>query len=153
MSVYAFCNIHDVSWGVSGSAVALGSVNQTASGIVRIPITDTDIDEDYEAQLALLRGERPVNAAPTFNEAGAVDRYYRSMRTLIVFYWISSNVVLAVTIINVPSTDMIKFGPALQITQGSVVFIAIVFWRFAADAMIKAVGVVLYLLLGLWKRR
>lgn len=145
--------LHDVSWGTKGiadDAPVLGSAVETTSGSVELylPKTDTILDGNYDAIMALLDGERPLHLPTTAYGAGYAERYYKGWRTFIVFAWVLSNVILAATIINIPSTKVIKFGPALHATQGSVIFIAIVFWRIAGDAVIKFAGVLVYLIIN-----
>ena len=154
VSVYAFCNIHDVPWGFTGTTEqpleSLGGVAQTEPGNVKVKLllTDGDLDEYYNSQTAFLHSERSTGIKRAYSLVDAVEHHYRNLRTLTVFAWISSNVVLAAFMINFPAASVIRFGPALQTTQGSVVFIALIFWRFALDAVIKFVGAILYLLLS-----
>lgn len=100
--------------------------------------------------LALLG--RDEKSSLSFTNKSPED-YFKGFRTLIVFTWVCSNLILTATILNISSTNQIKFGSALQTTQGSVVFIAIVFWRIAGDALFKFAGVVAYLVLNTcWRK-
>ena len=155
VGVYAHCNIHDVLWGFASTTAPplenLGDVTQTELGNVEVKLllNNGDLDEYYNSQITLLHKERSTGTERVSSQVDAVAHHYRNLRTLVVFAWISSNVILAAFIINFPTTSVIRFGPALQTTQGSVVFLAIVFWRFALDAVIKVFGAMLYLLLGI----
>lgn len=111
--------------------------------------TETDLDENYDAMLAEL--SRPKTLYK-FSRGDDPAGYYKGMRTMVVFSWLLSNAILTATILNVPSMKEIKWGPALQVTQGSVVIIAIVFWRIAGDALLKFAGVVTYLIVNTCRR-
>ncbi len=142
VSVYAFCNIHDVSWGIKGgSSPQLPSVQLAKPGVATFEYTSEGLNEQYNSQLALLQTPLEPYTRMTVDED-----YFRRARTLIVFAWVTSNMILVSIITNVPSTSVIRFGPEIHQTQGSVVFLAFIFWRFAADSLFKALGVPIYLI-------
>lgn len=144
VSVYAFCNVHDVQWGTRDDRpTRLPNVAQLPSGAVVIPTIDINLDEQYDAMLALLKEQRPLYISSITEDVGA---YYRTFRTLLVFSWVLSNAILVLVIFNVPGMNKIKFGPSVQVTQGSIIFLAIVFWRIAGDALFKLAGVLIYLI-------
>lgn len=141
VSVYAFCNIHDVSWGLPGSPLKLPSVQPAKSGVATFEYTPERLNEQYDSQRALLQAPPEPST-----RANGLEAYFLYARTLIVCTWVTSNFILVSIIINIPSTSVIKFGPAVHQAQGSIIFLAFVFWRFAADSLFKALSVPMYLI-------
>ncbi|KAF7320160.1 hypothetical protein MKEN_00800500 [Mycena kentingensis (nom. inval.)] len=104
LNVYAFCNLHDVSWGTKGSdkADALPSISSRKSAGQDAPVVEDttniqeDIDADFKAtvQRAL---EKRENTAP--RERPTLDDSNKTFRTRLVAVWIITNgaLVLAVT--------------------------------------------------------
>jgi len=106
LNVYAFCNLHDVSWGTKGSdrAEALPSVSSKKGKSEEAAVVqDTErIQEDLDAVF-----EETVKRAvtkPIASEAPdkpSMDDQNRTFRTRLVVFWMLTNAGLAVAIENI----------------------------------------------------
>lgn len=106
LNVYAFCNLHDVSWGTKGSdkAEALPSVSSKKGKTEDTAVVEeaTRNKEDLEAHF-----KETVTRAVTKLEVKEVpekptmDDENRTFRTRLVSFWMLSNAGLAVAIENI----------------------------------------------------
>ena len=104
LNVYAFCNLHDVSWGTKGSdkAEALPSVSSKKGKEEAVVEEATRNKEDLDAHFketvtrALTKLEvKEVVEKPT------MDDQNRTFRTRLVAFWMLSNAGLAIAIENI----------------------------------------------------
>ncbi|KAI0930946.1 Chitin synthase 4 [Taiwanofungus camphoratus] len=86
LNVYAFANVHDVSWGTKGDnkvSTDLGVV-QTGKNKneveVAVPTADTDINAAYEDAIHVL-STKPPKSEPKLDAQTQQEDYYRSFRT------------------------------------------------------------------------
>jgi len=105
MNVYAFCNVHDVSWGTKGSDKAsedLGVVKSHADNknevTVDVPLEQQDINAVYAAELRTL-STKPMPEIKTLPEDQIQEDYYRTFRTNVLLFWVLCNAGLAVGIL------------------------------------------------------
>ncbi|MBW0460743.1 hypothetical protein O181_000458 [Austropuccinia psidii MF-1] len=107
LNVYAFCNLHDVSWGTKGSdkVDALPSVKSsnektdeggpTVNDVIR---TEEDLDANFKAVVG--RAITPWSAVEEA-EKPTEDDGNKTFRTRLVSVWMLSNAALSVAIANV----------------------------------------------------
>src|SRR5258708_5448217 len=105
LNVYAFCNLHDVSWGTKGSdkVEALLSVSSSKGKNEAAVVQETErMQEDLNAVF-----RETVNRAMSklevkeVREKHSMDDQNRTFRTRLVVFWMFTNAVLAVAIENI----------------------------------------------------
>lgn len=140
ISIYAFANIHDVSWGTKGSdtvATDLGVVagagadkNQVE---VAIPTEAKDIDQNYDDAVHMLATKPPKQEKKVDLDQKQKD-YYATVRTNVVTVWAISNAALSVAILNVSSNSV------------RVTYMGFLLYSVAALAAFRMVGSMVYLI-------
>ncbi|EPY52688.1 chitin synthase I [Schizosaccharomyces cryophilus OY26] len=147
LSVYAFCNTHDVSWGTKGEhAVSndLGIAKRNPKGTVveiAIPTNESDIDDMYEKSVRLLAS--PVDKTLLSPDISLKKQdFYKNFRTFIVLAWIFSNLALVAVVINLNQTK----GISISNNQTSY-YLAFLFWSVVAFSAVRFVGCIVYLFL------
>jgi chitin synthase len=105
LNVYAFANVHDVSWGTKGDnkvSTDLGTV--TAAGKnkneveVVVPTEQKDINAAYEDALHVL-SEKPPKAEQHRDASTKQEDYYRNFRTNVLLAWTLSNGLLGAVVV------------------------------------------------------
>ena len=106
LNVYAFCNLHDVSWGTKGSdkAEALPSVssskgkNEEAAVVQDTERVQEDLDAVFKETVSRAVTKLDVKEVP---EKPSLDDSNKTFRTRLVVFWMLSNAGLAVAIENI----------------------------------------------------
>ncbi|KAH6599494.1 hypothetical protein BASA50_003005 [Batrachochytrium salamandrivorans] len=156
LMVYAFCNLHDVSWGTKGDnkptePAAAVHAQKTESGdqvvTVDLPVNQTDIDAHYNLFLKELRPNPGVDVAlkRELRKRNGMDQedYFRAFRTQVVLFWLLSNVVLVAVFttsqialqLGVDSSNPKAFNP----------FLTTILWSVAGLSMIRFIGSMTYI--------
>ncbi|KAJ3009178.1 Chitin synthase, class 2 [Thoreauomyces humboldtii] len=144
--IYAFCNLHDVSWGTKGdNAVELPSVttkmNADGKHVVEVemPLTEDDLDDAYEVfarQLTKQREEMNNKEVQTVNAATQQEDGFKIFRTRVVIAWIACNGLLITIFTNTLMVD--KFFPKKGTAAGTVnPYLSFLFWSVAFLAFIR----------------
>ena len=117
--MYAFCNLHDVSWGTKGdvSASPLPSVTkrptlileQADSSVVyhHLPADGHYLDEYYLEQKQSIAPKVVYERSYQF----AVEDGLKSFRTAFLLCWLALNGALVMTILNIPEVSILEVTP------------------------------------------
>ena len=125
LNVYAFCNLHDVSWGTKGSdkAEALPSVSSKKSKDDSAAVVEDTmkVQEDIDAAFkeTVTRAVTKVEVKEEV-EKPTMDDQNKTFRTRLVAFWMLSNATLAVAIQNLdglPSDNAAADAAELQKKQ------------------------------------
>lgn len=147
LNVYAFCNLHDVSWGTKGSdkAEALPSVSSSKTKGADMAVVEdtTKIQEDVDAAFkeTVTRAITKIESKEVV-EKPTMDDQNKTFRTRLVSLWMLSNATLAIAIENIsglPSKDPSVDADTLQKRQST--YFAIILYSTFGLAMVRFIGV------------
>ncbi|KAI0346769.1 glycosyltransferase family 2 protein [Trametopsis cervina] len=148
LNVYAFCNLHDVSWGTKGSdkAEVLPSVSSKKGNKDAVVEETTRKQEDLENHFkeTVTRALTKLEVKEEV-EKPTMDDSNKTFRTRLVAFWMLSNATLSVAIemLNgLPTDDEQKDEAELQKRQ-NIYFTIILFSTFAL-ALVRFLGCLFY---------
>ncbi|KAI8097825.1 chitin synthase 2 [Gilbertella persicaria] len=162
LNVYAFCNIHDVSWGTKGdnaTPMDLGVASKAMTNEKGIEAVEVElengmdqIDRCYDEALDSLLLKPEIirqSRAPKTKQ----DDYYRGFRTRLVLTWIGCNAILVAFVTSGTLHSLLANTAEKQAVEeyesavGSA-YTGFVLWMVAATATFRFVGSLLYLVLN-----
>ncbi|KDR77594.1 hypothetical protein GALMADRAFT_65539 [Galerina marginata CBS 339.88] len=149
LNVYAFANVHDVSWGTKGDntvAKALGTVTTGKSGEVEaeVPTDEKDINALYEDAIHVLNSKPPkVESKP--DPSTQQEDYYRSFRTNVLLAWVLTNSLLGAAITT--TNEKAANGGANKAVNG---YMAFLLASVAGLAFVRFVGSSTYMIVRLF---
>ncbi|KAL3239340.1 chitin synthase CHS1 [Nakaseomyces bracarensis] len=168
LNIYAFCNVHDLSWGTKGTASKpLGKINSKEDGTFKMEIlvSSSEIQANYEKYKKLLN-ETPTeeDSKPTLDYEEKKTGYYANVRSLVIIVWVMTNFAICAVVLetggigeylimkqeNKNHTDIAPPRPLLS-NKASVYF-AVILWLVALSAVIRFFGCCIYMVSRFFKR-
>lgn len=162
LNIYAFCNVHDLSWGTKGTASKpLGKINSKEDGTFKMEIlvSSAEIQANYEKYKALLNEPpKEEESKPTLPYEEKKTGYYANVRSLVIIVWVMTNFAICAVVLetggigeylimkqeNKAHTDTAPPRPLL--TNKASVYFAIILWLVALSAVIRFFGCCIYMI-------
>jgi len=151
LNVYAFCNLHDVSWGTKGSdkAEALPSVSSSKSKDADAPVVEDThrIQEDVDAAFkeTVTRAVTKIEVKEVV-EKPTMDDQNKTFRTRLVAFWMLTNAGLAVAIENINGldtpSDAVQDAAELRTKQN--IYFAVILYSTFGLAAVRFIGCLWY---------
>lgn len=150
LNVYAFANVHDVSWGTKGDNKVSTDLGVVTTGKnkneveVAVPTTEKDLDEAYEDAIHVLSTKPPKEESKP-DPATQQEDYYRSFRTNVLLAWTLSNALLGAAIVSATGSAEDK-GTSATVNG----YMAFLLFSVAGLALVRFVGSTTYMIIRLF---
>ncbi|KAI0250489.1 glycosyltransferase family 2 protein [Lactifluus subvellereus] len=152
LNVYAFANVHDVSWGTKGDNKVSTDLGVVKAGKgenaveVAVPTAEKDINAAYEDAIHVL-STKPPKEEKKVDTATAQEDYYRSFRTNVLMAWVLSNSSVCAHMLCSTTNGSAKTSGAASTVNGYLIFIL---YSVALLAFVRFVGSTAYMIIRLF---
>ncbi|KAF5340785.1 hypothetical protein D9611_007290 [Ephemerocybe angulata] len=152
LNVYAFSNVHDVSWGTKGDnkpAATLGTVSTSKNKNeveVEVPTSEKDINALYDDAIHVLN-TKPPKVEQKVDASTQQEDYYRNFRTNVLLSWTLTNGLLAAAIVSTLSKGDGESPNAQKVVGG---YMAFLLFSVAGLAFVRFVGSTTYMIIRLF---
>ncbi|KAH7913366.1 glycosyltransferase family 2 protein [Hygrophoropsis aurantiaca] len=149
LNVYAFANVHDVSWGTKGDNKVNTDLGVVSTGKnkneveVAVPTAETDINAAYEDAIHVLSTKPPKEDSKP-DPATVQEDYYKTFRTNVLLVWTLSNALLAAVVVAATPSGS---SPAASAVNG---YMAFILFSVAGLAFVRFLGSTTYLIVRLF---
>lgn len=166
LNIYAFCNVHDLSWGTKGfAAKPLGKIQAKEDGTfnMEIPVSGQQIQSNYDKYIKILeRGnDEEEEGGKEIPDGERKASYYAKVRSLVIIIWLLMNFGVCAAVMeyggisdylamrNKPvadTNDTAKGHERPVITKKATIYFTIILWIVALSAAIRFIGCSIYML-------
>lgn len=168
LNIYAFCNVHDISWGTKGaSAKPLGKINAHEDGTFKmeILISNKEIQLNYDKYMNILAKTDDVDEEQEVPFEEQKAGYYAKVRSLVIIVWLLTNFAVVAVVLEAggigdylamrpdqTTVDSTSTAQRPVITQKAAVYFTIILWIVALLALIRFFGCSIYMASRFLKR-
>lgn len=161
LNIYAFCNVHDISWGTKGAvAKPLGKIQSKEDGTVKmeIPVSAKEIDQNYTKFIEILSSAQPEEQDEEIPFEEKKTNYYAMVRSLVIIIWVISNFIIVAVVLETggigqyeslnksASTSSTAADNSVSIlSDRSTIYFSVILWLVALMAAIRFIGCTFYL--------
>ncbi|CAJ0754228.1 11975_t:CDS:2 [Entrophospora sp. SA101] len=148
LNVYAFCNVHDVSWGTKGETKVKQDpgpviITNPEKGTAEVeePTEPKDVNQAYQdavEEISSFYTEPPKKRS----KDEKIDDYYKAFRTRVLLVWILTNAALVAAITNSSET----LTQLLPQQDRSNLYMTFILWSIVGLAAFRFFGSCIYLL-------